>query len=518
MRHTTPTKEGEKAKEPSTPAPELPTADTAAGEDLSKFAGAGSGAKLPQILSEPATSADTSGSSSAAEEEFAGAGSGAVSPKKLQTITFIGSGQVSAVLAGLIAIHNRTLKPEEKVKISILGKKGSESLSSMAEKGIVLNMPDGTIHTITNEEISFSDNPEELGKQDHIFIAVKTTAYENQATLNDLLTKIEILSKEGVEKDGKKTTITFGQNGIPFWFRVKKEGLASEALASEALDSVDKGNQIFAWSHNKKVVKSVLNFGCSVAYNPDGSIDHHTYNVATAIGKISVPMKSFIEGRNVVALRYIFRNSGISTAVDELSIEKELFLKMQVNASISGLSTITGKTIGEMIDDPELKNVILAVAAEINNLSESITGRTLKTADDLILRLNNSLTHRSSMCRDFESGNQLELKGIYNSVQELSGKYELPRLNVVHKISRILTKMVILRRDEMVGKSGEEINFQEITKVVRGNAEILGKMRDLKVQAAVMLPSPGTAPTGTKPTPSQLAAATTSIIPSSHSL
>ncbi len=500
MRPTTPTKEGEKAKERSTPAPELSTADTAAGEDLSKFAGAGSGAKLPQILSEPATSADTSGSSSAAEEEFAGAGSGAVSPKKLQTITFIGSGQVSAVLAGLIAIHNRTLTPEKKVKISILGKKGSESLSSMAEKGIVLNMPDGNIHTITNEEISFSDNPEELGKQDHIFIAVKTTAYEDQATLKDLLKKIEILSKEGLEKDGKKTTITFGQNGIPFWFRAKGEALAS----------VDQGNQIFAWSRNKKVVKSVLNFGCSVAYDPDGSIDHHTYNVATAIEKISVPMQSSTEGRNVVALRYIFRNSGISTAVDELSIEKELFLKMQVNASISGLSTITGKTIGEMIADLELKNVILAVAAEINNLSESITGRTLKTADDLILRLNNSLTHRSSMCRDFESGNQLELKGIYNSVKELSDKYELPRLNVVHKISKILTNMVTLR-DEMIGKSGEKINFQEITKAVRGNTEIQEKMQDLKAQATVMLPSPGTAPTSTKLTPSRLAAPSIAI-------
>ena len=56
-----------------------------------------------------------------------------IDQKSPKTITFIGSGQVTAVIAGLLILHNRGLPEEKRVKISILGKKGSSSLKAMKE-------------------------------------------------------------------------------------------------------------------------------------------------------------------------------------------------------------------------------------------------------------------------------------------------------------------------------------------------------------------------------------------------
>lgn len=378
-----------------------------------------------------------------------------------QSIAFIGSGQITAVIVSFLALKNRQLPEEQKVKISILGKSGSNSLLAMQTRGIKLytrRNGQQEIIEIQPNEFFVTGNVLAIPTQDHIFVSTKTYSYDET-----LLESIQVLQKE-------KSNVIFGQNGIPWWF------LPSLAMTNRDVGvAIESGRLHFSQMNNRfaqaigleNTIGCVLNIACKGVENPDGG---YSYFLSTPIENISIPLDRATRSHDnrLLNLQRIFRNAGINTACREGDIFLEVLLKLQINEAINGLSTITGETIGEMMEDAGRRNLIFALAAEVNEAALRLLGKPLRNNERLFFRLESSFPHLTSMATDFNSGKQLEIDSIYHEPIELAECFGV-HLNLLKMVAETLIEMVTLRDSsveiEQVRKNMAETNLSELMEV-----------------------------------------------------
>lgn len=370
-----------------------------------------------------------------------------------QKIALVGSGQVTAVISSLLIIHNRELEAEaskpgiepdrqtelrdKKVEVSILGKEGSKSLEAMSQ-GITFSYSKGGEKTevkIKPDELRCSSDPSELGVQDHIILATK--AFSHDRSLAESLAPMRRQTLD----DNLATTITIAQNGITFWLadKLRLQNPVSIRNSTDSFRNV-----------KRHVAGCVLNLACTVGVGEDGMPDYHKYVLTTPLEKVGIPI-AFIELgnglHNISKLRSSIKNAGIDTRVDNMSIEREVLLKLQLNAAINGICTILGKKIGEVMENHEHRNVVFAIAKEFDNAFGTYAGgKGLRGSGELQKRLKNSGGHYPSMWGDFEYGNPLEVLAIYDAAIEMaSSASRTTPMEFTQQISTTLKEMARLR-------------------------------------------------------------------------
>ncbi len=374
-----------------------------------------------------------------------GAAAAAASPKTKQSITFFGSGQVTALMAGLIAIKNRDLPDESKINISILGNEGSDSLKAMQEHGIRLTMADGKVEEIKPEEFfAITDNPEDLKNQDHVFVTLKTTAYETKESCTAIVAKINSMKKpENITPSDNRTTVTLAQNGIPCWF------MHSIGHPDIILDSIGASQILLNGIGVENMVGCVLNLACGVESKPDGTPDYGKYKVTTPKDAINVPISFVTEDsrRNLITsqknlrnLQEILRSSGITVQKRSGDLLEDLMRKIQVNIALNGLSAITGLSTEKMLEDPKLVKVMEALSMQVLNIAKKHPiDVTLRDRAELIERIRLNQKHITSMGLDANFGKKLEIGAIFESLVEIEKKLALrTSTNVIESLIKVL--------------------------------------------------------------------------------
>jgi len=355
-----------------------------------------------------------------------------------QKITIVGTGNVGNLVAAFLAVKNRELPEEDRVEISILGRdQESPSFKMIKEQGIRLHCknPEDVgkiIEVFPLEFVKITNNVEDIGEQDHIFVTTKAYSYSVPFFKN-----LEKLKKKSSEV-GSETTITLAQNGIPCWF------LSYTRLSDFSLESVDPFNRILDAIGLQNIVGCVLNLACNQQTNEDGLI---VYNLLTSVNKIGMPIGSPDNGKkdNVVNLKFMLRNAGIDVATRGVGISEEVLLKLQVNIAVNALTTMFDCTIGHLLDNPPLKKVVDKLALEVNSVAIALGTRTREGAR-LDERLGLSRNHITSTRSDFNNGNPLEMS-LYKAIMEIRGHLSLATTSVEtsESVTKILDKLISKR-------------------------------------------------------------------------
>ncbi len=406
-------------------------------------------------------------------------------------ITIVGSGQVAATIAALISRLKTNSEgfvselegKREDVEVSVLGRqipyedgfKDSPTIEAMKQgfklKYKAKGLPDSQEYEnkelfVSPDHVFFTSDFKDIisknGKQDHVIIATKATDY-NQELLNVLMS----LKKETSLKPDQNTTFTIAHNGNPCWFVPSiSEFLPSNKKTNRALFG-DAGEVADSFLENlvpRNVIGCVLNLACNFEVNPDNTPNYGEYRLSTPLDKVHIPIhnidreKGNVMRGNLRELLSIFDSSGIQVGMSQLNLGYELLLKMQVNSAINGICAITGKTIGEVLDDRGLKNVVLALATEVNKYAQKIGYDNLRDATRLMARLESSRPHYPSMERDFQFGKAMEIDAIYHNPTVIASSLTNNTTMMLMEDTATILRKMQFERDRMILEEGKGLS------------------------------------------------------------
>lgn len=345
-----------------------------------------------------------------------------------------GCGQVGAVLTALILDSNKRkirsgdeildVLEDQKVTVISIGKKESDLFKHVKHNGIEVKftgdvtktcIPRGNVNGDSHYIVT--DNYDEINKVDHIILATKAFSYNIE-----LANKIKGL----MELQESEPTVTMASNGIlaPYMMQLNDERNIPIDILPEDREFVDIISS--TRSGHKNLLSCVLNVACQPQMDENKNpIGLGKYQVATPVNfkhiegkrvdkfKVHIPIgfqfASHGHDVDITALRDIMQNAGVTTK-DSHNLEAERLKKLQINM-VNALCTLTGKNIGEILDDENLSQVFFCMTDEIAKFQGG------RNREQMIERLGGS-KHKTSTSVDFEFGRMLEIKNIFDNTYD----------------------------------------------------------------------------------------------------
>jgi 2-dehydropantoate 2-reductase len=282
-------------------------------------------------------------------------------------------------------------------------------LAAMRERGVQVRSPRGdfTAHP------SATDDFAALSDADVVFVALKAYSLpEIAGELGKLL--------------APHAAAVWAQNGIPWWYFQSEGG----PLDGTIVESVDPGGVVSRSIPAETVVGCVVY--CATEIVRPGVI-RHIEGTRFSIGE---PDGSESERCRVIS--GAFRAGGLKCPIDA-RLRDQIWLKLIGNAAFNPMSVLTGATLAELGELPEMREVLRALLEEGAAVAEAL-GATL--AVSIERRLEGGFEvgeHKTSMLQDFEAGKPLEIECMTGAIIELAGKLgvDVPRLRVVDAAARV---------------------------------------------------------------------------------
>jgi 2-dehydropantoate 2-reductase len=248
--------------------------------------------------------------------------------------------------------------------------------------------------------IQAAENPEELGAQDLVVLAVKAPALAAAAArLGPLL--------------GPDSLVLPAMNGVPWWFFQSFGG----GLEGRSLVSVDPTGAIAAALPARAVVGCVLHFGASC---PEPGFVRALPSRRLILGEPSGESSARL-GR----LCALFSTAGFSVEASS-RIQADIWYKLWGNMTMNPLSALTGATMDRIIADPLVARFCLDIMAEAKRVG-SLIGCPIAEDGEARLEVSRKLgAFKTSMLQDLEAGRPLELDALVSSVREIAGLVGVP--------------------------------------------------------------------------------------------
>jgi len=137
-----------------------------------------------------------------------------------------------------------------------------------------------------------------------------------------------------------------------------------------------------------------------------------------------------------------FAAGGLRAPVD-VSLRDQIWLKLVGNVAFNPVTALTGATLGQLGDLPEMRELLLAVFAECAEVAGRL-GITFPVSLDRRLEAGLAVgEHKTSMLQDLEAGKQLELECMTGAVIELAGYLNVgvPHIQAVHACATLLGQL-----------------------------------------------------------------------------
>lgn len=295
-------------------------------------------------------------------------------------ICIYGAGAIGGFLGAMLA--------EAGHEISLVAR--GEHLRALRANGLALEIGGKTLRS----RPAASDDPAELGAQDHVIVSVKSPALPSVAgAIEPLL--------------GRDTTIVTAINGIPWWFFHGFGG----AHDGRVLKSVDPDGSLAASIDNRRIVGCVVHAGCSV---PAPGVIRHASGDRFVIGE---PVGG--DSTRCRALADALNKAGLTCEISP-RIQQAVWMKYLGNASMGPISLLTGATLLGMARDPGVRKVcanLMAEAIAIGNKFGLDPGMTIEQRIELGAKLGD---FKSSMLQDLEKGRPVELDTFLGAAIEMA--------------------------------------------------------------------------------------------------
>lgn len=311
-------------------------------------------------------------------------------------ICIVGAGAVGCLLAARLARTD--------CELSLLAR--GETLRAIQESGLQLIDRKGE-HTY---RVNATDNAASLGPQDHVIVATKAHTI---ARALDAITPLL----------GPDTTVATAVNGIPWWYLY---GLNYDSVH---LDSVDPGGVLWNALGPERALGCVV-YVASAMRSP--GVVHHTHGIQFVLGEP--------DGRSsarVTALSDALAAGGLRAPISG-DIRAAVWAKLWGNLNANPVSALTGASIGEMVGDPAIRQILIDIAREGYEVATAM-GVTLEGDPAARVKEMEGLgAFRTSMLQDMDAGKAIELDPIVGAVAELGrlSGVETPVIDLVYALTR----------------------------------------------------------------------------------
>jgi 2-dehydropantoate 2-reductase len=258
-------------------------------------------------------------------------------------------------------------------------------------------------------QVVATDNPAELGEQDVVFLTMKSHA-------------VPAVAAEIAPLLGDNTLVVTAANGIPWWYF---HGLAGDA---REIASVDPGLKLWNAIGPERAIGCVV-YPAAKIESP--GVVRHVFGDRLTIG---VP-----DGRSharVNELAKLLESAGFVAPVQD-DIRVDIWTKLVANAAFNPVSVMTGKTLGEMIDDQATCELLRKIMAEVVAVAAAYDVVPAMSPDELLAATRQLGSHKTSMLQDLEAGRSLELAPIVGAVIEMAGMsgVAVPNLTMAHQLA-----------------------------------------------------------------------------------
>jgi 2-dehydropantoate 2-reductase len=300
------------------------------------------------------------------------------------------------------------------------------TLENVRSQGLVLLERQGDAEVRESFPVEASDRPEELGPQEVVVLAVKTTAFPAvAAAIGPLL--------------GPDTIVLSAMNGIPWWFFSGLPG----AAGSLRLPSLDPDGALEKAIPVEQVLGSVVHLSASCPV--PGTVRHGSGNRII----VGDPQGGRADAR-VDRVAATLRRGGFDIDVSQ-RIQEDIWFKLWGNMTMNPLSAITGATMDLILDDPLVRQFATRCMTEAAEVGARIG---LPTNQDPEAR--NAITRRlgavrTSMLQDIDNGRSIELDAMVTAVRELAANVGVatPNIDTLLGVARLRARVLGLYPTEV---------------------------------------------------------------------
>ncbi len=295
-------------------------------------------------------------------------------------ICIFGAGAIGGYVAAKLA--------QTDVDVSVVAR--GAHLAAIQENGLTL-LED--THNPINVKVNASDNAEDLGPQDYVFITLK--AHSVPSVVGAMQPLIS-----------DTTTIVSGVNGIPWWYFHKLDG----PYEGTRLKSVDPKNIQWDGLGPDRVLGCVV-YPAAEVISP-GLIKHVEGN------RFSLGEPDGSKSERSTRLSAALASAKLRAPVRP-RIRDEIWLKLWGNLSFNPISALTKATLDVLCADQGTRTVARQMMLEAQEIAETLG---VKFPISVEKRIDGGAAvgaHRTSMWQDLELGRPMEIDALITSVQEL---------------------------------------------------------------------------------------------------
>ncbi len=257
-----------------------------------------------------------------------------------------------------------------------------------------------------------SDDPDELGPQDLVILAVKGPALPALApTLKPLI--------------GPKTWLLPAMNGVPWWF-----GSGIAALGNAPLESIDPGGGIAASLPYEQVIGCVVH--ASVGVRAPG-VAVHVRGRGLILGEAAGG-----ESARVRTVAQLLGQAGFEVTCSP-RIRYDIWYKLWGNMTMNPFSALTGATMDRILDDELVSEFSAAAMREAARIGARIGCAVLESPQDRQAVTRRLGAVKTSMLQDVEAGRPLELDALVGAVREIGARIGVatPMIDAIFGLTRL---------------------------------------------------------------------------------
>lgn len=264
-----------------------------------------------------------------------------------------------------------------------------QTLASIQRHGLRLRVS-GQLQTVP---LRVEENPEALGVQDIVFIAVKSPA------LAQVVARIAPLI-------GPHTMVVTAMNGVPWWFFEARD----VPFQGTALQSLDPDRKLAAAIPIGHIVGCVVHFSSS---RPEPGFVELKSGNRLILGEPDGAMSERLQ-----ALVRLLEKGGFQADASS-NIRGDIWYKLWGNMTMNPVTAVTGANTQQVLDDPLLNEFCRAAMREAAQIGEKVGCAIAQTAEERNEVTRKLGAFKTSMLQDAEAGRPLEIDGLLTVVHEI---------------------------------------------------------------------------------------------------
>jgi 2-dehydropantoate 2-reductase len=285
--------------------------------------------------------------------------------------------------AGAIGGHLAARLHRAGAEVSVIAR--GAHLAAIQANGLTVHAIDGEHHA----KVRASSEPEELSRQDAVFVTVKAPALPAvAASIAPLL--------------GPDTPVAFVMNGIPWWYFNNLRG----PHEGKSLPRIDPGD----------VLRRALGPGRAIG----GVVYSASAVIAPGVVEVEQPKSRVILGEpdgtvsdRVVTLAGLITKGGISGEATP-AIRTEIWNKLISNLAGGTLAVLTGSAPKGVYVEPALEQASLRMMQEATAIAQAMGADPL-TDHTRRIGGQRSMDHKPSILQDLELGRPMEIDGMFDA-------------------------------------------------------------------------------------------------------